>query len=106
MTEDSPSTGPDPSPDQAERQNQMLPEEAPTICLDQFLKTCGVATGGQAKRLIQGGEVLVNQQIETRRRKKLKVGDEVELFDQVFVVAFADDDEPEDPEPSEAPHEE
>jgi ribosome-associated protein len=63
----------------------------PTIHLDQFLKTCGVATGGQAKRLIQGGEVLVNDEIETRRRRQLKVGDEVTLGDDIFVVALQDD---------------
>jgi ribosome-associated protein len=62
-----------------------------TICLDQFLKTCGVATGGQAKQLIQGGEVLVNQEVETRRRRKLRVGDEVQLFDDIFVVAWNED---------------
>ena len=63
-------------------------ESAPTIHLDQFLKTCGVATGGQAKRMIQGGEILVNGEIETRRRKQLRVGDEVTLGDSVFVVAL------------------
>ena len=64
--------------------------EPPKICLDQFLKTCGVETGGQAKRLIQGGEVLVNNEVETRRRKKLVPGDEVQLYDDVFVVALAE----------------
>ena len=63
----------------------------PTIHLDQFLKTCGVATGGQAKRLIQGGEVLVNNEIETRRRRQLRVDDEVTLGDDIFVVALQDD---------------
>ena len=64
--------------------------DPPKICLDQFLKTCGVETGGQAKRLIQGGEVLVNNKVETRRRKKLVPGDEVQLYDDVFVVALAE----------------
>ena len=64
--------------------------DPPKICLDQFLKTCGVETGGQAKRLIQGGEVLVNNEVETRRRKKLVPGDEVQLYDDVFVVALAE----------------
>lgn len=63
-------------------------KKEPTIHLDQFLKTCGVATGGQAKVLIQGGEVLVNDEVETRRRKQLKVGDEVTLGDVVYVVAL------------------
>ena len=63
----------------------------PTIHLDQFLKTCGVATGGQAKRLIQAGEVLVNEEVETRRRRQLKIGDEVTLGEDIFVVALQED---------------
>ena len=52
----------------------------PPLCLDQFLKLCGlVSTGGQAKLLIQGGEVMVNGLVETRRRKKLLPDDIVEL---------------------------
>lgn len=55
-------------------------DSAPPLCLDQFLKLCGlVSTGGQAKLLIQGGEVKVNGQVETRRRKKLSPDDVVEL---------------------------
>jgi ribosome-associated protein len=53
--------------------------------LDQFLKACGiVATGGQAKQMIQGGEVKVNGEIEVRRRRKLKLGDVVEIDGQLF----------------------
>ena len=51
-----------------------------------------MATGGQAKLLIQSGEVLVNNEVETRRRKKLRAGDEVSLGDDVFVVAPNTDD--------------
>ncbi|MDA1050369.1 MAG: RNA-binding S4 domain-containing protein [Planctomycetota bacterium] len=48
------------------------------IRLDQFLKFTGVAeTGGHAKLLIQAGEVAVNGQLETRRRRKLFAGDVV-----------------------------
>jgi len=64
-----------------------------TIRLDQFLQGCGVATGGQAKRIIQSGEVLVNDQVETRRKKKLVVGDEVTLDNEVYVVAVDDGSE-------------
>ena len=64
------------------------PTESPTIQLDQFLKTCGVATGGQAKVMIQAGEILVNNEVETRRRKKLRVGDEVTWGEDVYVVAL------------------
>ena len=63
--------------------------DEPTIRLDHFLQTCGVATGGQAKLLIQSGQVLVNDQVETRRRKKLRPGDEVTLEGEVFIVCQA-----------------
>lgn len=50
------------------------------ICLDQFLKLQSIAdTGGQAKLMIQGGEVKVNGEVETRRRRKLVSGDIVEV---------------------------
>ncbi len=79
----------------AEEENAAPPETQPeqravTIRLDQFLQGCGVATGGQAKRIIQSGEVLVNDQVETRRKKKLVVGDEVTLDNEVYVVALED----------------
>lgn len=51
-----------------------------TIKLEQFLKWAGVVqTGGEAKLLIQDGEVLLNGEIEVRRGKQLKEGDLVEL---------------------------
>ncbi len=51
-----------------------------TIKLEQFLKWANlVQTGGEAKILIQDGEVLVNGEIEKRRGKQLKEGDHVEL---------------------------
>jgi ribosome-associated protein len=56
--------------------------------LDQFLKLCGVVeTGGQAKQLIQGGEVILNGEVETRRRKKLSIDDVIEIFGNVLPVA-------------------
>ena len=59
------------------------------IQLDQFLKLNGlVSTGGQAKALIQGGEVKLNGVVETRRKKKIKAGDVVELFDERITVEF------------------
>lgn len=63
-------------------------ETKPPITLDQFLKREGfVGSGGEAKILIQGGEVLVNGEVETRRRKKLADGDVVQLGDQQATVA-------------------
>ena len=66
-----------------------------TIDLDQFLKTCGVATGGQAKLKIQSGQVKVNNETELRRRRKLRVGDEVTFDGEVYQVVFDDDDDDE-----------
>jgi ribosome-associated protein len=46
--------------------------------LEALLKREGwVQTGGHAKMVIQGGEVEVNGAVETRRKKRLFVGDEV-----------------------------
>jgi ribosome-associated protein len=55
--------------------------------LDRFLKYESIAeTGGQAKLLIQSGEVKVNGAVETRRRKRLESGDRVEALGEVHVV--------------------
>jgi ribosome-associated protein len=57
------------------------------IRLDQFLKWQGlVFTGGEAKQRIQGGEVRVNGFQETRRGRKLRAGDRVELAGRTEVV--------------------
>jgi ribosome-associated protein len=66
-----------------------MKNEEPIIQLDQFMKLAGlVATGGQAKLVIQAGDVLLNGVVETRRKKKLKVGDEVTFQNEMFIVAF------------------
>ncbi|MCA9040959.1 MAG: RNA-binding S4 domain-containing protein [Planctomycetaceae bacterium] len=63
------------------------PRDEESIQLDQFLKLIGVvSTGGQAKVLIQAGEVLLNDQVETRRRKKLFPGDVVEIEGEQYIV--------------------
>lgn len=60
------------------------------IKLEQFLKLIGVVgTGGQAKLLIQAGEVAVNGQIETRRGRKLVNGDRVYAMGETFQVDLA-----------------
>ena len=46
--------------------------------LDQFLKWQGwVGTGGEAKMLIQDGQVRVNDSVVTQRGRQLKLGDSV-----------------------------
>ncbi|NHC35312.1 RNA-binding S4 domain-containing protein [Scytonema millei VB511283] len=65
----------------------MISNSDNTIKLDQFLKLIGIAaTGGQAKLIIQGGEVLVNGILETRRGRKLRSGDTVTVAEQTFDV--------------------
>ena len=62
-------------------------DDKEVIRLDQFLKLQGVAgTGGQAKLLIQGGDVAVNGQVETRRGRKLVPGDVVTVGDLEWTV--------------------
>lgn len=57
------------------------------ITLQQFLKLKGlVSTGGEAKNMIQNEEVMVNHQIETRRGRKLHIGDEVQAGNQTLRV--------------------
>lgn len=58
-----------------------------TIKLDQSLKLVGVApTGGQAKLMIQDGDVFVNGTPETRRGRKLVSGDRVTVGKETFTV--------------------
>ncbi len=57
------------------------------IKLDQFLKLAQLAmTGGQAKAMIQEGMVKVNGEVETRRGRKLRDGDRVEVDGEELVV--------------------
>ena len=71
--------------------------------LDDALKLAGVAgTGGQAKQLIQQGEVRVNGEVETRRKRKLVEGDVVEVGGESFEIALSDDDEAVDEEGADA----
>ncbi len=53
------------------------------IQLQNVLKVCGlVDSGAMAKNIIQDGLVKVNGEVETRRGKKIRVGDVVTLFDE------------------------
>jgi ribosome-associated protein len=61
--------------------------DSKTIKLDQFLKFVGVAsTGGEAKLMIQDGDVKVNGEIETRRGRKLVTGDSVTVQGATYRV--------------------
>jgi ribosome-associated protein len=55
--------------------------------LGQALKVASlVGSGGEAKVLIQAGEILVNGEVETRRGRKLQEGDVVEVGDERLEV--------------------
>ncbi|MEQ8243114.1 RNA-binding S4 domain-containing protein [Fulvivirga sp.] len=59
-----------------------LKKDEDYIELNNLLKTLNwVASGGEAKALIQEGNVMVNNEIETRVRKKMRVGDTVKLYE-------------------------
>jgi ribosome-associated protein len=58
----------------------------PYIDLLQLLKATGLcATGGEAKWAVDEGRVTVNGESESRRRRKLNLGDEVVMDGQYLV---------------------
>jgi ribosome-associated protein len=62
------------------------------IKLDQFLKLAQIVeSGGQAKVLIQSGQVKVNNEVETRRGRKLHPGDTVEVDGEQMIVGWEDE---------------
>jgi ribosome-associated protein len=55
--------------------------------LGQALKAASlVGSGGEAKVLIQAGEVSVNGEVETRRGRRLEEGDVIEVGDERLEV--------------------
>ena len=57
------------------------------IKLDAMLKFAGlVETGGEAKLLIQQGQVQVNGEVCTMRGKKMRPGDEAEIGGKIYRV--------------------
>ena len=57
------------------------------IALNQLLKMMGlVETGGEANIRVDDGEVMVNDNIELQRRKKLRSGDKVEFQGQTIMI--------------------
>lgn len=57
------------------------------IKLDQFLKWLAVVdSGSEAKEIILDGKVKVNDEIETRRGRKIYPEYKVEIFDKTYIV--------------------
>ncbi|CCX39022.1 s4 region YaaA [Clostridium sp. CAG:1013] len=69
---------------------EQIPITTEYIRLDSFLKLTGmVDTGGQAKVIIQDGQVKVNGEVCPMRGKKLYPGDKVSLGDREFQTVQA-----------------
>lgn len=61
------------------------------IKLQDLLKFAAIAsTGGEAKIMVQEGEVQVNGQVCTQRGKKIRPGDDVLVNGQHYTVSYAD----------------
>ncbi len=57
------------------------------IVLNSLLKLLSLAeSGGQANMFISEGEVIVNNITETRKRKKLRIGDVVEFNGEKITI--------------------
>ena len=41
-------------------------------------------SGGEAKHLVDEGEVKLNGEIESRKRAKVRIGDKVEVFNEII----------------------
>ena len=60
--------------------DSTFPIHTEYIDLLQFLKATGIAaTGGEAKMLVDDGLIKVNGEDESRRRRKLRPGDRVDI---------------------------
>ena len=60
--------------------DSIFPIHTEYIDLLQFLKATGMAvTGGEAKMLVDDGLIQVNGEDESRRRRKLRPGDRVDV---------------------------
>lgn len=60
------------------------------IKLDQFLKLANVVqSGGEAKFFIAENPILVNDEAENRRGRKLRHGDIIKVSNQVFIIEQA-----------------
>ena len=65
---------------EAKNFDEQTRDQPKQLRLDQLLQLAGVVqTGGQAKFLIQAGEVAVNGEIDIRRKRKLSAGDVVQF---------------------------
>lgn len=61
--------------------------ESEYIELIKLLKVTNICgSGGEAKFIVDEGEVKRNGEIESRKRAKLRTGDKIEVFDQIIII--------------------
>lgn len=66
---------------------QVFILETEFIPLTGLLKSTGIAaTGGHASMIILDGEVSVNGEVAHEKRKKIRVGDRIEVMDQIIII--------------------
>jgi len=64
-----------------------LEEKSEFIELIKLLKVTNICTsGGEAKHMVEKGEVKLNGTIESRKRAKLRSGDKIEIFDKMIEI--------------------
>lgn len=57
------------------------------IELARLLKHAGLTgTGGEAKMLVQSGQITVDGEVETRRRKKIRPGQSIAFEDNTILI--------------------
>jgi len=77
----------------SESDNIIAELESEFVELYKILKFEGLAdSGGNAKQAIEDGLVSVNGEVETRKRKKIRAGDQIDFIDHhIEVISKADD---------------
>jgi ribosome-associated protein len=64
-----------------------LEEKSEFIELIKLLKVTNIcSSGGEAKHMVDMGEVKLNGKVESRKRAKLRAGDKIEIFDTIIEI--------------------
>jgi len=67
--------------------NFKLEENSAYIELIKLLKVTNIcSSGGEAKHLVDMGEVKLNGKVESRKRAKLRAGDRIEVFNEIIEI--------------------
>ena len=74
--------------DSNQKKKQPIVIENYPIRLGQFMKRAAIVSdGAEAKQLISGGSVMVNDLPESRRGRQLKIGDSVCVGDNIYLCS-------------------